>query len=219
MVFSAIRERVREIKVSIPGHGVELEGLLIHQEALEFRGGVILCHPHPLYGGNMYNTVIASATEAASAEGFCTLRFNFRGVGESSGSYDEGIGEEDDVRAAINHLDAELGASPRSLIVAGYSFGAWVGLKVAARDVRVTEMVAIAPPLELYDFGFLEKSRKEKLFIAGTEDIHCPLPLLEKFHRGLEEPKSLVVIPEADHFFSTHGRSLIQPLREFFKKR
>jgi alpha/beta superfamily hydrolase len=209
---------VKEKVISIRSEGIILEGLLSNQEALQVRGGVVLCHPHPLYGGDMHNTVIAAAAEAASVEGFCTLRFNFRGVGGSSGSFGEGIGEKEDVKAAIEYLSSKMKGHAPSLIVVGYSFGAWVALPVAAEDNRIGGMVAIAPPLELYDFQFLVRSRKDKLLIAGTNDCYCPLPLLEKVYERLEEPKSLNIIPEADHFFSIHYRSLIEPLREFFKR-
>ena len=186
------------------------------QEALSFKGGVIFCHPHPQYGGNMYNSVINTAVEAASQEGFATLRFNFRGVGESGGSYGEGIGEMEDVEAAINYLSSRLQDPNLSLILLGYSFGAWTGLPVAVKDGRIKGMVAIAPPLELFDFGFLKGCKKRKLFIAGSRDLWCPTSLLEEWYQKLEEPKSLAIIQGADHFYIFHTHLLTQPLREFF---
>ena len=104
---------MREEKVLIPSSAIRLEGLLSNQEALHLKGGVILCHPHPQYGGDMYNPVIAIAVEAASQEGFATLRFNFRGVGESEGSYGEGIGEREDVKAVIEYLRGPPTGSPQ----------------------------------------------------------------------------------------------------------
>jgi len=100
----------------------------------------------------------------------------------------------------------------------GYSFGAWAGLPVAVEDERFKGMVAIAPPLGVYDFGFLKGCKKNKLCLAGDRDFFCPPSLLEKWYRQLDEPKSLAVIPGADHFFLFHTRFLIQPLKEFFKK-
>ena len=209
---------MREEKVLIPSKTIRLEGLLSHQEALHLKGGMILCHPHPQHGGDMYNPVISAAVEAASQEGFSTLRFNFRGVGESEGSYGEGIGEREDVKAVIDYFYSKLEDSNPSLILLGYSFGAWTGLLVAAEDERIEAMVGIAPPLEIYSFRLLEKCKKRKLFVVGSQDLFCPTPVLEAWFRHLEEPKSLAIIPGADHFFFSHTRLLIQPIREFLRK-
>jgi alpha/beta superfamily hydrolase len=206
---------MREEKVFFPWKGVKLEGLLSIQEAFSTKGGVILCHPHPQYGGDMYNPVISTAADAASREGFSTLRFNFRGVGRSGGSYSEGVGEREDAKAAIDYLYSALGHADSPLTLLGYSFGAWAALPVGMQDNRVKGMVAIAPPLGLYDFGFLEGSKKIKLLVAGNQDLFCPITLLESFFERLEEPKSLAIIEGADHFFFVHHRALIEPLRKF----
>lgn len=181
------------------------------------RGGVILCHPHPQYGGDMHNLVISTAVDASSQERFSTLRFNFRGVGRSGGAYTEGIGEREDVKATIDYLFSTLGHSDAPLILLGYSFGAWAALPVGIEDNRIKGLVAIAPPLGLYDFRFLEGSKKRKLVMAGDQDFFCPMSALESWFEQLEEPKSLVIIKGADHFFFAHHRVLIAPLREFFK--
>jgi len=208
---------MREEKVFIPSKGVQLEGLLSIQEAFSMKGGVILCHPHPQYGGDMHNLVISTAVDAASQEGFSTLRFNFRGVGRSGGSYSEGVGEREDVKAAIDYLFSALGHSDSPFTVLGYSFGAWAALPVGIQDNRIKGMVAIAPPLGLYDFGFLEGSKKIKLLMAGDQDFFCPMALLESWFERLEEPKSLAIIEGADHFFFAHHRALMQPLKEFLR--
>jgi alpha/beta superfamily hydrolase len=208
---------MREEKVLVTSKGVQLEGLLSIQEAPSMQGGVILCHPHPQYGGDMHSLVISTAVDAASQEGFSTLRFNFRGVGRSGGSYGEGVGEREDVKAAIDYLFSALGHSDSPLILLGYSFGAWAALPVGIQDNRVKGMVAIAPPLELYDFGFLEGNKKRKLLIAGDQDFFCPMPPLKRWFERLEEPKSLAMIEGADHFFFAHHRLLIEPLRKFFR--
>ncbi len=209
---------MKEEKVFIPADGIRLEGLLSIQEASSSRGGVICCHPHPQFGGDMSHPVVTTALEAAFQEGFSTLRFNFRGVGESEGSYGEGIGERQDVRAAANYFDSKLRNRSPLFILVGYSFGSWAGFPVAVEDERFVGMVAIAPPLEIYDFGFLKGCRKRKLFIAGDRDSFCPSSLLEGWYQELDEPKSLALIPGADHFLFAHLRLLIPPLREFFSK-
>jgi hypothetical protein len=206
---------MREEKVFIPAKGFQLEGLLGNQEAFSMKGGVILCHPHPQYGGDMHSLVISTAADVAYQEGFSTLRFNFRGVGKSGGSYGEGIGEREDVRAAIDYFFSALGHANSPLILLGYSFGAWAALPVGAQDNRVKGMVAVAPPLELYDFRFLEGCKKKKLLMAGDQDFFCPVALLRTYFDRLEEPKSLAIIEGADHFFFTHHRTLIEPLRVF----
>lgn len=218
--LSIFWNRMREEKVFIPSNAnaFQLEGLLSIHEAPSLKGGVIVCHPHPQYGGDMYNPVVTTAVGMASEEEFATLRFNFRGVGESGGSYGEGIGEKEDVLAATEYLSLKFKDSNPSLILVGYSFGACVGLPIAVQDKRIKGMVAVAPPLEMYDFGFLKRCRKKKLIIAGARDIFCPTPLLEEWYQQLEGPKSLTIIPGADHFFSFHAHLLRQPLIEFFKK-
>jgi len=207
---------MKEEKVFIPCDGLRLEGLLSVQEALPARGGVVLCHPHPLYGGEMDNPVVTTAAEAAVEEGFQTLRFNFRGVGKSEGTHADGVGEKDDVRAAIELLNSKVDGP--SLILVGYSFGAMVGLPVAIEDARVKGVVVIAPPLEMHNFDFLKGSKKDKLVIVGNRDLYCPVGKLKELYQHLEDPKSLVMIEGANHFFSYHVKFLTPPLREFFRK-
>ncbi len=208
---------MKEKKVFIPSTGIRLEGLLSIQEASSFKGGVVLCHPHPQYGGDMNHPVVTTAAETAFEEGFSTLRFNFRGVGESGGSYGEGVGESEDVKAASDYLCLVLKENDFPLALVGYSFGAWAGFPVAIQDERFKGMVAIAPPLQIYDFGFLKGCKKKKLFVVGDRDLFCPQSLLEEWYGQVEEPKSLAIIPGADHFFLFHTRFLVQSLKEFFK--
>ena len=165
----------------------------------------------------MHNPVILSGVHAATETGLSTLRFNFRGVGESGGNYTEGVGEREDVQAAVECLNATFGDREHSLILLGYSFGAWAGMPIAVQDGRIHGMAAIAPPLEMYDFGFLKGCKKRKLIVAGSQDLFCPLPLLEEWYRYLDQPKSLAIIQGADHFFFSHQQSLLLPLKEFFR--
>lgn len=209
---------MKEEKVFFPSHEIQLEGLLSIQEASSFRGGLVLCHPHPQYGGDMNHPVLTTAVEVASQEGFSSLRFNFRGVGKSEGSYGEGIGERKDVKAAAEYLSFRLKNDHATLILLGYSFGAWAGFPVAIEDKRFKGLVAVAPPLEIYNFEFLTGCQKKKLFIVGDRDFFCPPSVLDAWYPRIEEPKSLAIIPGADHFFLFHSRSLIQPMKEFLRK-
>ena len=208
---------MREERVLIPCQGRQLEGLLNRQEALSHEKAILLCHPHPQYGGDMHNGVISAGVEAAAQSGFPTLRFNFRGVGRSEGVHDQGVGETEDVRGAVAYLFGKLRGDQSSIILVGYSFGAWVGLPVAVEDERVNGMVAIAPPVELYNFDFLKKSRKKKFLLSGSRDDFCPMPSLHVLYEALEEPKSLLIVPEANHFFVSHLSSLRQSLKEIFQ--
>ena len=205
-----------EEKVFFLSGGVQLEGLMSINEALSVKGGVILCHPHPQYGGDMHNRVITTALESAHEEGFSTLRFNFRGVGDSGGSYSEGIGEREDVEAAIEYLHSKQKNSNLPLLLLGYSFGAWTGIPVAIKDECIKGVVAISPPLEIYDFNFMKGCKKKKLIIVGDRDTWCPSSLLKDWYQQLEDPKSLALIQGADHFYSFQANLLVQPLREFF---
>ena len=208
---------MKEEKVWIPSSGLRLEGLMSIREAFSVKGGVICCHPHPQYGGDMDNSVVATVVDAAFQEGFSTLRFNFRGVGRSEGSYGEGVGEQEDVRAAIHYLDSIRTGPNSPLILVGYSFGAWAGLPVACRDERIHAIVGIAPPVAMYDFSFLKGCKKKKLIIAGSDDPYCPTNRLKDWFEQLEEPKSFTILEGADHFFFHHHRFLIEPLKEFFR--
>ena len=207
---------MKEEKVFFPSGGIQLEGLLSIHEALSVKGDVVLCHPHPQYGGDMHNRVITTALETAHQEGFSTLRFNFRGVGDSGGSYSEGIGEMEDVGAAIEFLYSKQKDSRLPLILLGYSFGACTGIPVAIKDERVKRVVAISPPLEIYDFNFMKGCKKNKLIVVGDKDEWCPILRLEDWYQQLDEPKSLTLVEGADHFYSYQANLLVQPLREFF---
>ncbi len=209
---------MKEEKVFFPSGGVQLEGLMSINEALSVKGGVILCHPHPQYGGDMHNRVITTALESAHEEGFSTLRFNFRGVGDSGGSYSEGIGEREDVEAAIEYLHSKQKNSNLPLLLLGYSFGAWTGIPVAIKDECIKGVVAISPPLEIYDFNFMKGCKKKKLIIVGDRDTWCPSSLLKDWYQQLEDPKSLALIQGADHFYSFQANLLVPPLRNFFKE-
>jgi uncharacterized protein len=209
---------MKEEKVFIPGCGIRLEGLLSVHEAFPFVKGMIACHPHPLYGGNMFNPVVAAAVEAAYEEGFSTLRFNFRGVGQSEGAYDEGRGEREDVKSAIDFLWQRSKDSSPGMVLMGYSFGAWAGFPVGVEDKRIDELIAVAPPLAMYDFGSLKGCRKRKLFVAGDRDDYCPVETLKDWFKGLDEPKSLDILQGADHFLFSHTRAVSSTIREFLRE-
>jgi uncharacterized protein len=175
--------------------GPSLEGRLASPAGAG--AGVVLCHPHPLYGGDMDNPVVVRAAEVAQGQGLATLRFNFRGVGGSGGSHGGGTAEMDDVRTALAHLGAGLPAGARIGLL-GYSFGAWVSGRVAA--TAPLPLCLIGPPLGMLDWSTAPPARPDLCVIAGSRDPYCPLPELERFTARLA-PARVAVIDGADHFF------------------
>jgi len=161
------------------------------------RSGLVICHPHPLYGGDMDNPVVIRAAEVAQSMGVATLRFNFRGVGASSGKHGGGEAEQEDVKAALGALAERLPAGS-SVGQAGYSFGAWVAAHVAtAADLAA--LALIAPPLGMYDLDFLVRVPSPTLLVAGTKDQHCPVEALRQLGQRLGA--DVEVIEGAEHFF------------------
>jgi uncharacterized protein len=185
----------RAVSISV-GPGPDLEGALA--EPPNCRLGVALCHPHPLYGGDMDNPVVGAAARACAVAGLATLRFNFRGVGGSAGAWDEGRGEQDDVRAALACLHAR---TPR-VALAGYSFGAAMAAAVAAAGEPLAGLALLAPPLATRPWAPSESLAVAGpvLLVAGSADDYCPVSALEDLGRSLPG-SSVSVIPGADHFF------------------
>jgi len=174
------------------------------------RLGVVVSHPHPLYGGDMDNPVVARIVEVCAARGLATLRFNFRGAGLSHGEHDNGMGEVDDVRIALDWLDHEFHLP---LVFAGFSFGAAVGLRAACPDARVTALISLGTPISpvdnrSYDYDYLKTCTKPKLFVSGSRDQFATKARLEAMVSSLPEPKKLVIIPAADHFFEGRLREM-----------
>jgi uncharacterized protein len=186
--------------IMIPGQGGQLEAVLRHPARKPPRGAAVLCHPHPAYGGTMNNRVIFRAGKAANEAGLLALRFNFRGVGESTGTYDRGRGEQEDVAAVIPWLRGQAPGLP--LVLIGFSFGAWVGLQVACRDTEIAAMVGIGLPLNHYSFDFLLENYKPAVYIIGSKDEFCPREKMESLARGLPSYSEVAWIEGADHFFA-----------------
>jgi uncharacterized protein len=197
-------------RTTFTADGVSCEGIIIHPDGVSQAPGLVICHPHPLYGGDMENNVVRGMAEAFAAAGFGVLRFNFRGVGRSTGHYSEGIGEQEDVKAAMEWLMAQSGVDPARLFLAGYSFGARVTLAVASTDQRVSGFIVVAPPVLRGDRPDVKSSRGPKIFLCGDRDPYAPPEALADLVNRLPEPKRLVVLPETDHFFVGQERALGQ---------
>jgi alpha/beta superfamily hydrolase len=162
------------------------------------RGGFVICHPHPLYGGDMDNPVVIRAAEVAQAAGYATLRFNFRGAGGSEGTHDKGRGEQEDVTAAIKALATHLPTGSR-VGVMGYSFGAAMAARATRPGVPEAPLGLIAPPLGMYDLDFLQASPGALLLLAGTADSYCPVEALHRLAALTSGEER--IIEGADHFF------------------
>ncbi len=176
----------------------------------------LVLHPHPQHGGTMHNKVVFRTARALQQAGLETLRFNFRGVGQSTGRYDEGRGEAEDARIALDYL-LEHQPRAREVIVAGFSFGAAIGLRVGCADGRVDRLISIGTPVRFYDLGFLSSCNKPKLFIHGTEDEIAPLASLERLldTLPLDQDLHLVRIEGAGHFFDDQLDELMQAITDF----
>jgi alpha/beta superfamily hydrolase len=197
-------------RITFEADDVTCEGILARPETVAQAPGLVICHPHPLYGGDMHNAVVRGLAEAFAAMDFAVLRFNFRGVGRSTGRYGEGIGEQQDARAAVEWLTAQAGVDPARLFLAGYSFGARVTLAVAATDPRLCGFIAVAPPVLHGEWPSLQASRGPKIFLCGDCDSHVPLEVLTDRVRSLPEPKHLLIFPDTDHFFVGQERAVGQ---------
>ena len=160
--------------------------------------GVVICHPHPLYGGDMDNPVVVRAQEVCAGLGLATLRFNFRGVGASGGVHAGGVGEQDDASAALDTLTKAIGGGV--LAIAGYSFGARIAAQVGGRDGRIGGMALIAPPLAMYDFELLEDKHVPTLVVVGTQDQYCPYDDFARF-TAARPWVTATAVEGADHFF------------------
>jgi uncharacterized protein len=159
----------------------------------------VLCHPHPLFGGTLHNKVVYQAAKSLDALGIPVLRFNFRGAGLSAGQHDRGVGEQEDVHAAIDFLAQEF--SGASLLVSGFSFGSWVGLRVGCADPRVHELIGIGIPVNNSDFGYLKNCAKPKLVVQGTNDEHGAWEKVETVAAHMAGDTRLSFVQDADHFF------------------
>jgi len=174
--------------------------------------GVVITHPHPLYGGSMYNNVVESLVHAYKQAGYATLRFNFRGVGSSQGKYDDGQGEQEDVKAALHYL-AEQGKNVVDL--AGYSFGAWVNALARPEGDIVHRMVMVSPPVAFLDFGPPQSIPQLRLVVAGSRDEIAPSELIKTILPNWNSSARLEIIEGADHFYGAYTEKLESILTDY----
>ena len=186
------------------GPAGRLEALL-NQGRPEATHSALVCHPHPLYGGTMHNKVVYHAMKTLHSFGFPVLRFNFRGAGLSDGEHDRGQGEVDDVSVALSWLDSQFHLP---MIFCGFSFGAATGLQAACADARVAGLISLGTPIAAadrgYSYPFLKDCARPKLFVSGSRDVYSPPEALARVVEASSEPKEMVIVDGADHFFESH---------------
>ena len=182
-----------------PARRVNADGLLENGAPAGPRAAVVIGHPHPLHGGTMHTKAVYQTAKALARIGCAVLRFNFRSVGRSRGVFDEGRGEMDDFRAALDFVHARHPETP--LWAAGMSFGSWVGLTVGAADPRVSTLIGLSMPVSTYDFEPFVQSAKAKFIIHGEFDELVPLKAVRELYARAEEPKEIIVIETANHLF------------------
>ncbi|MCE5263270.1 MAG: alpha/beta fold hydrolase [Deltaproteobacteria bacterium] len=199
---------MNEEQIIFPAGLLQLEGCYASSAGRE--RGAVVAHPHPLMGGSLENNVVETLVEAFFQQGYATLRFNFRGVGRSGGRYDEGVGEQDDLLAAA---DALRQRGVREILLAGYSFGAWIVANLLRRTPLLSDGVLVSPPIDLMDFNFSGLDGKIRLILAGERDPYCDNTRLMERSARIQAPVRL--IPGADHFYVGRERELSAALAEY----
>jgi alpha/beta superfamily hydrolase len=200
--------QMTEKRIFFEADALKIEGMLAD---LPSDKGIVISHPHPLYGGTMHNNVVRAVAHAYQEEGYSTLRFNFRGVENSEGDFGNGVGEQDDVKSALKTL------GKKSMDLAGYSFGAWVNALGLAKFEEAQRLIMVSPPVSFIDFSFLEYSQKIKLIICGTRDEIAEYKKVEKMLPKWNDQALLRVIEGADHFYSGYEEELIDIVGEFLR--
>jgi alpha/beta superfamily hydrolase len=216
----------RSLMLSGPAGRIEaiLWSTTSEKEAAAVPLAAVVCHPHPLFGGTMHNKVVYQAAKTIHRFNLPVLRFNFRGVGLSEGKHDNGLGEADDVLAAIDFLAAEFPSAP--LLVAGFSFGSWVGLRAGCGDARVVELIGLGLPVADFDsrsFSYLAACEKPKLLVTGEFDRFGPpqklRAMVEQFPPPVLQNTKVAIVTGGDHFFAGRLPELDRAIGEWLLER
>ena len=204
--------------IMFPSGELALEGILHLPDAEGRFPGVVICHPHPQYGGNMYNVIVASLAQSLCDAGIAALRFHFRGVDMSEGSFDGGIGEIEDAEEAMNFLSLHDNIDASRVGIAGYSFGAAVALAAAWRSNTAQALVSIACPSRVFNEMSARELLLPKLLALGEHDHDFPAQQFRFMARRYTDPKAIEIIGGADHFFGGHVSEVVELATEFFRQ-
>ena len=200
-----------EKRITFGTKGQTLEGLY-HEIKGEL--GLVVTHPHPLYGGDMTNPVVESVATVFARRNYSTLRFNFRGVGGSEGIHDNGDGEQDDIRSAIEFM---IGEGKTSLVLAGYSFGTWVISRMTNLPTEVKTELFVSPPVAFIPFAENVRRPNLGLVVTGEEDDFGPPAMVDKMMAKWNSDAYFKVIDNADHFYFGSFRDLESELVQFIR--
>lgn len=207
-------------EVLMNGPAGRLEGRYSHSKEANAPVALIL-HPHPEYGGTMSNRVVSTLYQSFVKRGFSTLRFNFRGVGKSQGSFDRGEGELADAAAALDWLQ-QLNPTASAAWIGGFSFGAWIGMQLLMRRPEIHRFVMVAPPANMYDFGFLAPCPCSGLILQGDADESVTPPAVEALADRLKAQRGLaieyVTVPGANHYFANQMGDLAREVEDYLDR-
>lgn len=204
------------MKIEIPCGKIILEGMIDIPQGPGPFPLVVVCHPHPLYGGSMHNNVVDAVCSSLGKKEIAWLKFNFRGVGKSGGRFGDGIGEKDDARAAISFGEGQARIDPQKIGLCGYSFGSMVAFPAAVEDARVKAVAGIAPFVQ--PENLLSRYAGPKLLVCGTRDEFVDSKALEKIVEEMPEPKELTLYPGVDHFWIRREEAMGERVAQFFRK-
>jgi len=204
------------VHITFPCADISLEGVWHFPQGTDLFPAVIVCHPHPLYGGNMSSNVIFAICQALAQQSIAALRFNFRGVGKSGGVFGGGIAEQEDVKAALALISSTPNIDQKRIGLAGYSFGASVALPVAIQDGRVNLLALVSPALLDSGWEQLKGFTKPKLLIAGDNDFVIPQRQFWQYVKDIPEPKQCQLISGAAHFWEGFEEEVALKVTEFF---
>jgi alpha/beta superfamily hydrolase len=209
---------LKHTRITFASGNLKLEGILYLPDGVRPFPTVIVCHPHPLYGGSMDNNVVDAVCEALVRSSITAFKFNFRGVGRSQGRYDEGRGEGEDAKAAITFVATLDQIDPARLGLCGYSAGAAFSLPACCNDKRIAAIAAISPPLAMFDFSFIADCDKPLLLVSGSNDDFTPAERFTEFCKNLGDTAEHELIEGADHFWQGYESGLAERVVTFFAK-
>ena len=207
---------MKRVRITFPVADISLEGVWHFPEGTGPFPAVIVCHPHPLYGGNMSNNVVFAICQALAQQSIAALRFNFRGVGKSGGVFGGGIAEQEDVKAALAFVSSTPTIDQKRIGLAGYSFGASVALPVAVQDIRVNLLALVSPALLDSGWEQLKGYTRPIFIIIGENDSVIPERQLRQLVKDIPEPKQYQVIAGTDHFWAGFEEEVAQRVTGFF---
>ncbi|RLC92741.1 MAG: hypothetical protein DRI39_05980 [Chloroflexi bacterium] len=210
------RQEVSQEYVRFPTGDIELEGILHLPPGSPTVPAVVVCHPHPLFGGDMHNNVVLAVCHGLAQASIASLRFNFRGVGGSGGSHDEGIGEQRDVIAALAYLRSMGQIDSSRIGLAGYSFGTKVAAPVALGDDKVRALALISPFLMSWEWDRMAGCALPKLFLCGSDDSFVAAEEVQRRVEVLPEPKKCHIVSGADHMWWGYEGTIAEAVATFF---